>query len=188
MQHFPQILTLDVTGLPHSWMSWQDVVSLKVKGRIAWEMGQDDFLIRGGFSRATGHDSEVHISSIVALREKFKIRENVVLNNHNLFRRDLCVCGYCGRTYKEEKLTRDHILPKSRGGKDIWTNVITACKGCNNYKDNLTPEEADMPLLYVPYVPNYAEALLLRGRNILADQMEFLKAYLPSHSRLHKLQ
>ena len=187
MQHFPQILTLDVTGLPHSWMSWQDVVSLKVKGRIAWEAGQDDFLIRGGFCRATGRDSAVNISSIVALKEKFKRKDRVTLTNTNLFRRDLCLCGYCGRSFREEKLTRDHILPRSRGGKDIWTNVVTACKSCNNIKDNMTPEEADMPLLYVPYEPSHIEELVLKNRNILADQMEFLRAHLPAHSRLIKL-
>lgn len=182
--HFPQILTLDVTGHPHSWMHWQDAVTLKVKGRIAWEQGDGDFLIRGGISRSTGLESQVHINSIVALKEKFKRRDNVVLTNGNLFQRDLHICGYCGRHFREDKLTRDHIVPRSRGGKDTWTNVITACKACNNFKDNKTPEEADMPLLFVPYVPNYAEALILRGRHILADQMEFLKAHLPAHSRL----
>jgi 5-methylcytosine-specific restriction endonuclease McrA len=87
----------------------------------------------------------------------------------------------------EAKLSRDHIIPRSRGGKDIWTNVVTACKACNCHKDNMTPQEADMPLLYVPYEPSHAESLILKNRRVLADQMEFLLAFVPSHSRLHKL-
>lgn len=182
---YPQILTLDITGHPHAWMHWQDAVTLKVKGGIAWEQGEGDFLVRGGISRMTGERSGVEINSIVALKGKFKPRDKTVLTNSNLFRRDLCTCGYCGRIFREDRLSRDHIVPRSKGGKDIWTNVITACKPCNNRKDDMTLEEAGMSLLFVPYVPNHAEALILRGKNILADQMEFLKAHLPSHSRLN---
>lgn len=183
---YPQILALDVTGQPHSWMHWQDAVTLKVKGSIAWEYGKSDFLVRGGVNRASGQQSTVDISSIVALKGRFKAREKVTLTNANLFQRDLHTCGYCGRKYREDHLTRDHIQPRSRHGKDVWMNVITACKTCNNIKDDMTPEEADMPLLFVPYVPSPIEGLILRGRNILADQMEFLQAMLPEHSRLLK--
>ena len=129
---YPQILALDSSGHPHDWMKWQDAVTLKVKGGIAWEQGEGDFLVRGGISRATGVQSGVEINSIIALRGKFKPREKVVLNNANLFRRDLHTCGYCGRIFREERLSRDHIIPVSKGGKDIWTNVVTSCKACNN--------------------------------------------------------
>ena len=64
----------------------------------------------------------------------------------------------------------------SRGGRDRWSNVVTACRSCNTRKGNRTPEEARMPLLAVPYVPNWAEYLALSNRKILADQMEFLKS------------
>jgi hypothetical protein len=63
---------------------------------------------------------------------------------------------------------------------------VTACTRCNNRKDSRTPEQAEMPLLYVPYVPNKSEALILANRNILADQAEFLLNLVPKHSRLHK--
>jgi len=53
--------------------------------------------------------------------------------------------------------------------------VVTACKRCNTRKGDKTPEEARMPLLAIPYVPNVAEYLVLRNRRILGDQMEFLK-------------
>jgi hypothetical protein len=58
---------------------------------------------------------------------------------------------------------------------------------CNSRKDDMTLKEAGLELLYVPYVPDRAEALVLQNRNILADQMQFLKDFLPKHSRVKKL-
>lgn len=185
--NFPQILVCDVTGMPHGWMSWENAIVSKVKGNIAYEIGNPDVLARGGISRMTGLQSEVSVSNIVALKGKYKKKDRVVLNNSNLFRRDLSCCAYCGRTFREEKLSRDHVIPRSRGGKDSWLNVVTSCKSCNNFKGNMTPEEADMPLIYVPYEPSHTEELILKNRNILQDQMEFLLSHVPHHSRLHKL-
>jgi 5-methylcytosine-specific restriction endonuclease McrA len=82
-------------------------------------------------------------------------------------------------------LSRDHIVPLSRGGEDRWMNVVTACRGCNSKKDNRTPEAARMPLLYLPYVPNRHEHMILQNRRILVDQMQYLMARVPKHSRLH---
>jgi 5-methylcytosine-specific restriction endonuclease McrA len=79
-------------------------------------------------------------------------------------------------------------MPKSRGGKNNWTNVVAACKPCNHRKGNKTPEEAKMHLLYVPYVPNIFEKMILRNKKILADQMEFLIGRIPKHSRIFPLQ
>ena len=86
---------------------------------------------------------------------------------------------YCGKHFPLRELTRDHIIPISRKGRDIWTNVVTACRSCNSHKDNRTPDEAHMPLLAVPFTPTWAEYLLLSNRRILADQMEFLIAQVP---------
>jgi 5-methylcytosine-specific restriction endonuclease McrA len=81
-------------------------------------------------------------------------------------------------------LSMDHIVPTSRGGRDTWGNLVAACKRCNQAKANRTPEEARMPLLYVPYTPNRYEEFLVRGRRVIADQMAFLMAGVPRHSRL----
>ena len=74
----------------------------------------------------------------------------------------------------------------SRGGHDNWTNVVAACKRCNNHKAGRTPEEARMQLLAIPFTPNHAEYIFLKGRRILADQMEFLLAHFPRSSPLHR--
>jgi 5-methylcytosine-specific restriction endonuclease McrA len=65
----------------------------------------------------------------------------------NVFLRDNYTCAYCLKQLNSEELSVDHILPKSRGGKETWSNLITACKNCNCKKGDMTPEEAGMPLL-----------------------------------------
>ena len=82
---------------------------------------------------------------------------------------------YCGNKCQTVSLTRDHVVPLSKGGKDLWSNVVTACRNCNIRKGNRTPESSHMPLLAIPYIPNWAEYLALSNRKILVDQMEFLK-------------
>lgn len=77
---------------------------------------------------------------------------HVSLSRANIFRRDNYRCGYCGTT---QNLTIDHVMPRSRGGRDTWDNLITACQRCNTEKGNRTPEEAEMPLRYKPFRPSY---------------------------------
>ena len=74
----------------------------------------------------------------------------------------------------------------SRGGTDKWANVVTACKRCNNYKAGRTPEQAGIELLAIPFTPTHAEYVYLQGRQILADQMDFLLSHFPRNSILRK--
>ncbi|MBT8228596.1 MAG: HNH endonuclease [Dactylosporangium sp.] len=69
-----------------------------------------------------------------------------------VFARDGRRCGYCGAT----ATTIDHILPRSRGGRNSWTNTVAACSGCNQRKGNRTPVEARMPLRLTPAAPTWA--------------------------------
>jgi 5-methylcytosine-specific restriction endonuclease McrA len=92
---------------------------------------------------------------------------------------------YCARDFAGTQLTRDHIQPRSRGGRDRWENVVAACRRCNQHKANRTPEEANMQLVALPFKPNNAEYLaLLNSRRILGDQMEFLRSQFSKNSRL----
>ena len=79
----------------------------------------------------------------------------------------------------------DHVTPISRGGQDTWNNVVTACRRCNNLKAWRTPEQARLQLIAVPFTPSYAEYIYLKGRRVLADQMEYLLAHFPRSSPLH---
>ena len=128
------------------------------------------------------------VAPVVAVRGNIPSRawrQAPALSNPKLFARDRMVCAYCGGRFHVDELTREHIVPTSRGGLDSWMNCITACRPCNGRKGNRLPEEAHMGLLYLPYVPSLHEDMILRGRRILADQMEFLLASVPRTSRLH---
>lgn len=185
---YPQILQLDSQGQPNKWISWQDAVTYKAKDLIAWSLGEVEFEFRGGENAVTGKTSIIQTSSIIALKGAVGKRRNrpPSLSNRELFRRDRHMCGYCGGVFTDSKLTRDHITPRSKGGKDTWMNVVACCQRCNQRKDDKTLQEANMQLLYVPYVPSRAEHLILANRNILADQMKFLLDFVPETSRLKK--
>jgi 5-methylcytosine-specific restriction endonuclease McrA len=145
-------------------------------------------VLRGGVQRATGRQSRIEVHSIVAVRGTVPSRawrQSPALTNGKLFARDRHVCAYCGSRLPADELTREHIVPVSRRGRDSWMNCITACRSCNGRKGNRLPEEAGMALMYLPYVPSLHEDMILRGRRILADQMEFLLASVPRNSRLH---
>lgn len=181
------ILQLDSAGQPNKWITWQTAVIYHSKNLVAWESGKVETVVRGGTNAHTGERTVVVTSSIMAVKGKAKRRHRVPsLNNRELFRRDCNMCAYCGNVLSDSKLTRDHIVPRAKGGEDIWMNVVACCVKCNQKKDDRTPEQAGMQLLYVPYVPSRAEHLILANRSILADQMEFLLAFVPENSRLRK--
>lgn len=184
---YPNILALTSDGTPHQWLSWEVAVTMKYKNLLAWEIGDDDLSFNGGVSRMTGERSHIEVKNIVALKGKFKFNNKApALTNSNLFARDLYTCGYCGRHFQEDKLTRDHIVPVSKGGKDVWTNVIAACKKCNNAKDSHMLEDTDLQLIWVPYAPVRVEQLIMQNRKILFDQAKFILDFCPKHSRMHQ--
>lgn len=78
--------------------------------------------------------------------------KSVLLSRQNVFKRDGQKCQYCGSS---KDLTLDHVIPKSKGGKSTWNNLVTACKRCNSLKGDKSPEEAEMPLAKKPFKPSY---------------------------------
>lgn len=176
----PLILRLDISGTPVRWIPWQEAVCLYTRELVGWTTGENAFTFLGGTSRETGSRSSITVHSIIAVKHAQRgphySRLVPPLSNQDLFRRDGHLCMYCGREFSDHHLTRDHVVPLSQGGRDRWSNVVTACRACNTRKGGRTPEQANMPLLAVPYVPNWAEFLALTNRRILADQMEFLKS------------
>lgn len=183
----PLILAVDMTGAPRGWITWKDALACKASGRVERELGDFLFTFHGGHSRLTGERSTLTISSILSLRGRNPRGwepKAPALTNVLLFQRDHQLCCYCGSQKRPEQLTRDHVLPISRGGQDHWKNVVTACKPCNQKKGARTPERAGMEMLYVPYAPSLYEGMILRNRRILADQMDFLVSLLPKNSRL----
>lgn len=185
------ILKLDVAGRPLTWITPEDGALLYCNDRVAWEAGERFLRLRGGISRRTGRRSVLEVCTIVATRgldrKAAEHAEVPALTNARLFRRDEFTCLYCGARLPASCLTRDHVVPVSRAGRDAWDNVVTACRPCNQRKADRTLDDIErsgMKLLAVPYVPNRAEGLLLANRRILADQMAFLRARVGRGSRL----
>jgi hypothetical protein len=185
----PHILALDVAGAPHRWINVRAAALYYATDMIAWATGTNEFVLRGGVQRSTGIRSMIRANSIIAIKGKDFIVRNFshvpTLTKEMLLARDRYLCAYCAQWFRFDQLDMEHIVPRSKGGADSWTNLVAACKACNNRKANRTPEAARMKLHYVPYVPNRYEAFILSNRKILADQMEFLLCGVPKSSRMH---
>lgn len=182
----PRVLSLDAHGQILNWIHWRDAVCLYVRGAVSWTLGEPCMIVHGGRNRLSNAQSVVRLHPIVATGGHAHFRNHLpspALTNTALFARDKHLCLYCGKEYSRHILTRDHVQPISQGGRDLWENVVSACFRCNSKKGGRTPQQASMPLLAVPYRPSWVEHLILSNRNILADQMAFLKQHLPKHPR-----
>lgn len=186
-----QVLRTDAAGMPLEWIDYRDAVRFYHSDQLAYALGSVLYTVHGGYNAITGIRSTITVNSIIATHGRqsswLKARQYYTppLNNRALFARDAHVCMYCGGIFRERDLSRDHVVPVSAGGTDSWNNVITACKRCNNHKAGRTPEQAGMELLAVPFVPTHAEYVYLQGKQVLADQMEFLQSHFPRSSPLH---
>lgn len=186
-----RVLKIDSAGTPQSWLNMEQAASLLCSNDVSWTTGQTIARMHGGWNRQ-GEQSFLDIPSVIGMkgRAAINLADSVPSlgrhSNAKLFERDRHMCAYCGEVFSREKLTRDHVIPLSRKGKDEWENVVAACSRCNSHKAAKTPEEARMPLLYLPYRPNWFEDFILQQgtRRILADQMEFLASRIPAKSRV----
>ena len=117
-------------------------------------------------------DQEFSYPSVIRLRYYIRIPySRIVLTRKNIMKRDRHICQYCG---VRSDLTLDHVMPKSRGGKDTWENLVTACNKCNVKKGNRTPDEAKMPLKTAPYRPIHITFF----QNLMGGVQEHWKPYL----------
>lgn len=187
MLNRPLILQLDAAGNPQRWITFETAAIYYAKDLVAWTPTEDGFQIHGGKSRMTGSRSFMDLANIVAVRGEISgkgLYRVPTLTNRALFRRDQHICAYCGNEFSHDILTRDHVTARATGGKDVWTNVVAACGGCNRRKADNDLSDIDMELLYLPYAPNRSEFLILMNRTILGDQLDFLKARVTKDSRI----
>jgi 5-methylcytosine-specific restriction endonuclease McrA len=102
------------------------------------------------------------------------------VTNTFLFARDDYRCQYCGRPSAElkprESLTRDHLIPMSRGGLNEWTNVVTACSACNTRKANRLPDEIGMHPLHAPVEPHFVH-LSWAVRRLTPIQARYIRVF-----------
>jgi len=186
------ILKTDPGGRPIRWIDERNAAGYLLREEVAWSSAATAVVLRGGICARTGLRSQIDIPSIVAVagaRAAYYDHTVPRLTNEALFLRDRRLCCYCGDVFdgRTALLTRDHVLPLSRGGSDIWDNVVTSCRVCNQKKDARQPQECGLEMLYIPYTPSRAEAMILENRRILADQMDYLLAQVPRRDR-HRQQ
>lgn len=97
--------------------------------------------------------SSYPMPSVIKLNRYINIPyKSVVLNRQNIFKRDGNACVYCGTS---RDLTLDHVIPKSKGGRTNWLNLVAACRRCNAQKGNGTPEQANMTMRHQPFKPTF---------------------------------
>ena len=188
MRPHAHVLQLDIQGSPQAWISLERAAIHYACSDVMWEEGSGPLAtLRGGMNARTGIQSRIEVAPIIALKGASRINLFDVIpsfSKSKLLRRDRHTCAYCGQLLAGELLQCEHIIPESRGGPWSWMNLVTACGPCNLRKGARTPDEAGMPLIYLPYVPSRWEDFLLEGRYVRADVHEWLSARLPRNSRL----
>ena len=123
-------------------------------------------------------NQSVRVPSVLLLRkyDRMLLRE-MKFNRQNLFERDGYRCQYCGNSFVAKELNMDHVVPRDRGGKTSWENVVTSCIRCNSRKGNRDPNEAGMYLLREPVRPRQRPFVsFLYGRPIEDSWRHFIQA------------
>ncbi len=148
-------LVLDSTYFPVRIVSWQRAMILFLSGRAEMVTEYDE-------RRIQGVKETFALPKILRLHSKHKSDKKVRFSRHNVFWRDSFRCQYCKKVELPSRLTLDHVLPQSRGGKTTWENIVSCCSPCNTKKGNKLPHEAGMKLLSRPHTPKWTPQLYLR--------------------------
>jgi 5-methylcytosine-specific restriction endonuclease McrA len=137
-----QVLVLNASYEPLNITSWRRAVVMVLKGKAEGLEHDVSHIVR----------PDVMLPTVIRLRQFVRVPfKQLPLTRRNVLQRDGHSCQYCG--YEGERLSIDHVIPRSRGGGDSWENVATACVSCNVRKGNRTPQEARMPLRRLPRRP-----------------------------------
>ena len=124
---------------PLSLWPWQEAVKAAFLGRVN---------IVSEYDRVVRSPSlEIRLPSVIALKEYVHLDRRPAFTRFNVFLRDSFECQYCRTDFPSEDLTFDHVVPRSRGGRTTWDNVVTACQTCNLLKGNRRLEDCGLRLL-----------------------------------------
>lgn len=147
-RHPALVLNADYRPLSYVPLSlWpaEDAVRAMVAGRVDVVASYEETI--------SSPSRTIPLPSVIALRDYQSLARPAALTRFNVFMRDDHRCQFCGARFRAEDLTFDHVLPRSRGGRSVFTNLVSACGPCNARKANRTPREAGMPLLREPWHP-----------------------------------
>ena len=131
---------------PLSLWSWQETVKAVCLDRVNIVSLYDRVVRSPSF--------EMRLPSVISLKEYIPTARRPAFTRFNVFLRDRFACQYCGEDYPSHDLTFDHVVPRSRGGRTVWENVVTACSTCNLLKGNRLPRESRMYPRHLPCQPS----------------------------------
>ena len=134
---------------PLSVWSWQDAVKAIFRGSVNVVSEYD--------TKVRAPNFEMKLPSVLALKEFVPMGRSPAFTRFNVFLRDRWDCQYCGDHFKTHELTFDHVIPRSRGGKTSWENIVAACRDCNSLKGNYMPHEVHMYPVREPRRPSVHE-------------------------------
>jgi 5-methylcytosine-specific restriction endonuclease McrA len=147
--------------IPHGIITWQNAIVLLFEEKIDVLESYEATAASAG-NHYEGRDPiVVDIPAVVRLHkmDKDKMHKGgIKFSRRNVYARDHHRCCYCGKRKEPRELNYDHVLPRSKGGKTTWENIVTACLDCNERKDNRTPEQAGMRMLFKPHRPEKLDA------------------------------
>lgn len=147
------VLVLDVDFLPLRIEDWKKVFRGMLLGKVEVIKYSDDQTIRG-VSRS------YPMPSLVRVLTRFnRAKQAIKFSRLNIYARDWFTCQYCRKRFMTEELTFDHVVPRTKGGRTSWENIVTCCVPCNRSKGGRTPAEAGMRLHKTPRKPRYLPAI-----------------------------
>lgn len=131
---------------PLSLWAWQDAVKAVFLDRVNVVCEYDRVV--------HSPSAQIHLPSVISLKEFVPMSRRPAFTRFNVFLRDGFCCQYCGGRFNAEELTFDHVIPRSRGGRTLWENVVTACAPCNLQKGHRLPRESGLNLMRRPAQPS----------------------------------
>jgi len=148
-------LLLNAGYEPIKVVSWQRAITLLTLGKVE-VLEEYDRSIRSP-------TLVIKMPAVVRLLRMFRRnKQPVKFSRVNIYARDHYRCQYCGTKLAIADLTYDHVVPRARGGRTVWENIVTACVPCNARKSDRTPEQAGMRLLATPARPTWVPVMTLR--------------------------
>lgn len=145
---------------PLSVWSWQDAIKAIFRQSVT-VISEYDRVIRSP-------SWEMKLPSVLALKTYIPMERSPAFTRFNVFLRDRFACQYCGDNFKTQDLTFDHVVPRSRGGRTVWENIVAACQCCNIRKGQKLPREVKMFPIAEPKRPSIYE-LQEQGRAFPPD-------------------
>lgn len=168
-------LALNASYEPLTMVPLRRALRLVIDGKAEIVEADTDRPVRSE-SLALPRPAVIRLTRFVHVPRRFRRQ----VTNTFLFARDAYKCQYCGRPSAElklrESLTRDHLIPLSRGGSNEWTNVVTACSSCNTRKANWLPDEIGMHPLHAPVEPHFVH-LSWAVRRLTPTQSHYIRVF-----------